>query len=199
MSLTSIFGSNFSSYSSVSTIISQPCSALPVVSYRQSVLHQSALVSISCCAAAALSLCSHLFFLQRASSFIGIHCQCHQHTRVRYSPILFVIDRLDHSDCLAVAHSPVNQPVLCGFCSQVYGELSHNTPVCQLLSPLVSYSCHICPVRKQCKWWTRRLMSTWAVIMEHLWLCEASFVCRKAVGMWLIISDHVLHKVFCLF
>ena len=63
-------------------------------------LHQSALVWVPCYAAAVLSLSSHPIFLQRASGFIGIHRQCHQHTRVCYIPILSIIDSIDHSDCL---------------------------------------------------------------------------------------------------
>ena len=64
------------------------------------VLHQSALVSFPCHTAVLLSLSSHPIFLRRASGFIGIHCQCRQHTRVCYVLILFIIDNIDLGDCL---------------------------------------------------------------------------------------------------
>lgn len=62
--------------------------------------HQSALVSVPWNAATILSLSSHPVLLQRVSGFIGIHCQCHQHTRVCYILILLITDCIDPSDCL---------------------------------------------------------------------------------------------------
>lgn len=117
--------------------------------------HRNSLNSASVspgCTAAVLSLGSHPFFLQRASSFIGIQCQRHQHNRVCYISIIFFNDGIDSNVGLI---SPVSQPVLCGFSSQVKGELSqrqYNTCLSELHFLLACRSLVVIFARRDCVW-----------------------------------------------
>lgn len=71
------------------------------------------------------------FSLQRASGFIGIHCQGHLHTRVCYILILITIDSIDHSHCSPQSSQPAS---FRGSSSQVYGKVLGGDQSTQYLS-----------------------------------------------------------------